>query len=232
MASALGCGQRVAERSSGAAEQKGGSAWLSPCPRNSSEGGCGAVAACRPAQGVEGFSAAQPAGCANVLCTLRRSRGRPLAWRRRARPGSRPHREQESGCRSGEKPGKAPDSRVVPPESRCSPGRRSARGDRSQGGGGDRNGGNGARVGEAAPVIERWISTLLLLAIQGYRLLISPIFGPSCRYLPSCSAYAMEAIRIHGPYRGSWLAVRRIGRCHPFHHSGYDPVPGGEQRGS
>jgi putative membrane protein insertion efficiency factor len=80
-------------------------------------------------------------------------------------------------------------------------------------------------------VIERWLSMLLLLLIQGYRLLISPIFGPSCRYLPSCSVYAMEAIRIHGPCRGSWLAVRRIGRCHPFHRSGYDPVPAGEQRG-
>lgn len=80
-------------------------------------------------------------------------------------------------------------------------------------------------------MIEQWISTLLVLLIQGYQLLISPIFGPSCRYLPSCSEYAMDAIRIHGPRRGSWLAVRRIGRCHPFHRSGYDPVPEGDQRG-
>jgi putative membrane protein insertion efficiency factor len=81
-------------------------------------------------------------------------------------------------------------------------------------------------------VIERWIATLLLLLIRGYQLLVSPILGPSCRFLPSCSEYAMSAIRIHGPYRGSWMAARRVSRCHPFHSSGYDPVPRGEPRGS
>jgi putative membrane protein insertion efficiency factor len=80
-------------------------------------------------------------------------------------------------------------------------------------------------------VIERWCSTLLLLLIQGYRLLVSPLFGPCCRYEPSCSTYAMEAIRVHGSLRGSWLAVRRVCRCHPLHHGGYDPVPGGRQGG-
>jgi putative membrane protein insertion efficiency factor len=80
-------------------------------------------------------------------------------------------------------------------------------------------------------VIHRAISRLLLLLIEAYQLLISPILGPCCRYLPSCSEYAKEAIRIHGPLRGGWLALRRIGRCHPFHGSGYDPVPRGEQGG-
>jgi putative membrane protein insertion efficiency factor len=80
-------------------------------------------------------------------------------------------------------------------------------------------------------VIRRAISTLLLLLLDAYRLLISPILGPCCRHLPSCSEYAMDAIRIHGPVRGSWLAVRRVCRCHPFHAADYDPVPGGESRG-
>jgi putative membrane protein insertion efficiency factor len=81
-------------------------------------------------------------------------------------------------------------------------------------------------------VIRRAISLLLLLLIQGYQLLVSPILGPCCRYLPSCSEYAKEAIRTHGPLRGGWLALRRVSRCHPLHAGGYDPVPGGEQRGS
>lgn len=58
-----------------------------------------------------------------------------------------------------------------------------------------------------------------------YRLLISPILGPACRFAPSCSAYALEAIAIHGPLRGWLLATRRLLRCHPWGGSGYDPVP-------
>jgi putative membrane protein insertion efficiency factor len=81
-------------------------------------------------------------------------------------------------------------------------------------------------------VIGRWISALLLFLVAAYRLLISPLLGPSCRYLPSCSVYATEAIQVHGPWRGSWLAARRVCRCHPLHPGGYDPVPEGEQRGS
>lgn len=80
-------------------------------------------------------------------------------------------------------------------------------------------------------MIEQCSTKLLLLLIRSYQLLISPILGPSCRYLPSCSTYAAEAIRIHGPLRGCWLAVQRVCRCHPFHRGGYDPVPGGELRG-
>jgi len=58
-----------------------------------------------------------------------------------------------------------------------------------------------------------------------YRMLISPLLGPKCRFEPSCSAYAMEAIGRHGAWSGSLMALRRIGRCHPWGGSGYDPVP-------
>ena len=66
---------------------------------------------------------------------------------------------------------------------------------------------------------------LLLLLVRGYRRFVSPLLRPSCRFAPSCSAYAEEALRRHGGVRGGWLAVRRIARCHPFHPGGYDPVP-------
>ncbi|MCG8511205.1 MAG: membrane protein insertion efficiency factor YidD [Rhodospirillales bacterium] len=62
--------------------------------------------------------------------------------------------------------------------------------------------------------------------IRAYQLLISPVFPMSCRYSPSCSAYAAEAVMRHGALRGSWLAVRRMVRCHPWGGWGYDPVPG------
>jgi putative membrane protein insertion efficiency factor len=63
--------------------------------------------------------------------------------------------------------------------------------------------------------------------IRLYRVLLSPVLGPRCRYLPSCSEYALEALARHGVGRGGWLALRRIIRCHPWGGSGYDPVPGG-----
>jgi uncharacterized protein len=66
---------------------------------------------------------------------------------------------------------------------------------------------------------------LLMLLLTGYRLFISPLLGPRCRFYPSCSAYALEAVQVHGALRGSWLAVRRLSRCHPFHAGGLDPVP-------
>jgi putative membrane protein insertion efficiency factor len=66
---------------------------------------------------------------------------------------------------------------------------------------------------------------LLLALIDGYRLVLSPFFGTQCRFYPTCSAYAREAIEIHGSWRGSWLAVWRILRCNPWHAGGVDPVP-------
>jgi len=66
---------------------------------------------------------------------------------------------------------------------------------------------------------------LLLLGIRFYRSCISPLLPPMCRYYPTCSAYAMEAIERYGARRGAWMAARRIVRCHPWGGSGYDPVP-------
>ena len=66
---------------------------------------------------------------------------------------------------------------------------------------------------------------VLLLLIQFYRAEVSPLTLPTCRYYPTCSAYAMEAIERYGARRGGWMALRRILRCHPFHPGGYDPVP-------
>jgi uncharacterized protein len=69
------------------------------------------------------------------------------------------------------------------------------------------------------------VARVLLAIIGFYRVAISPALAPSCRYTPSCSAYAVEAIELHGAGRGSWLALRRLLRCHPFHAGGHDPVP-------
>lgn len=66
---------------------------------------------------------------------------------------------------------------------------------------------------------------ILLGLIAAYRILLSPVLGPSCRFYPTCSAYAAEAIGTHGALRGAWLAVKRIGKCHPWHPGGVDPVP-------
>jgi len=66
---------------------------------------------------------------------------------------------------------------------------------------------------------------VLLFLIDGYRLLLSPFFGRQCRFYPTCSSYAREAIEAHGSVRGSWLAVKRILRCGPWHPGGMDPVP-------
>jgi putative membrane protein insertion efficiency factor len=66
---------------------------------------------------------------------------------------------------------------------------------------------------------------LVVLALRVYQLLLSPWLGPACRYEPTCSHFAIEAIERHGIPRGAWLALRRIARCQPFGASGYDPVP-------
>jgi putative membrane protein insertion efficiency factor len=69
------------------------------------------------------------------------------------------------------------------------------------------------------------LTIALKAAIRAYQLLLAPVLPPSCRYLPSCSHYAAEAIERHGPWCGTGLAVRRLLRCHPWGGSGYDPVP-------
>ena len=67
---------------------------------------------------------------------------------------------------------------------------------------------------------------LLIGLLKAYRLLVSPLYGDVCRYYPSCSAYALEAVQIHGALRGSWLTARRLLRCHPWTAGGVDHVPG------
>ena len=69
------------------------------------------------------------------------------------------------------------------------------------------------------------MKTVLLAAVRGYQYALRPMLGANCRFYPSCSDYAREAIERHGALRGSWLAARRVGRCHPYHPGGYDPVP-------
>ncbi len=66
---------------------------------------------------------------------------------------------------------------------------------------------------------------LLIWLVRGYQIVLSPWIGQSCRFNPTCSNYAIEALRVHGALRGSWMAIRRIGRCHPWHEGGEDPVP-------
>lgn len=73
--------------------------------------------------------------------------------------------------------------------------------------------------------MSRLFSSSMVMLIRVYRYCLSPLLGPRCRHLPSCSDYAEDAIRRHGPARGAWLAIKRIGRCHPWGTSGYDPVP-------
>jgi hypothetical protein len=66
---------------------------------------------------------------------------------------------------------------------------------------------------------------LLILVVRAYQVSLGPLLPATCRYTPSCSSYAIEALQRHGALRGGWMAARRIGRCHPFRPGGYDPVP-------
>ena len=75
------------------------------------------------------------------------------------------------------------------------------------------------------------MKTLLLWLIDAYRLLLSPFFGRQCRFYPTCSAYARESIEVHGALRGTWLTVKRIAKCAPWHPGGVDPVPPSEREG-
>ncbi len=74
-------------------------------------------------------------------------------------------------------------------------------------------------------MIRALLVQMLLLPLRFYKVAISPFLPPMCRFHPSCSVYAMGAIAVHGPVKGSWLAFRRVTRCHPFNPGGYDPVP-------
>ncbi len=69
------------------------------------------------------------------------------------------------------------------------------------------------------------LACIVAVPVKAYRLVVSPWLGMNCRYLPTCSAYALEALEKHGALRGTWLAIRRVIRCHPGGGSGYDPVP-------
>ncbi len=73
--------------------------------------------------------------------------------------------------------------------------------------------------------VSKMLAWPLIQLVRFYRLAISPWLGSNCRYDPTCSSYAIEALQIHGFLKGSWLAMKRIGRCHPWGSSGYDPVP-------
>ena len=81
------------------------------------------------------------------------------------------------------------------------------------------------RHGEPAPAAMGWAARLLTGAVLAYRYTLSPLIGGNCRFLPTCSEYALEAIRRHGAARGGWLTLRRLGRCRPGCAAGYDPVP-------
>ena len=69
------------------------------------------------------------------------------------------------------------------------------------------------------------MKTVILLLIKFYQKAISPMFPPSCRFYPTCSAYSYEAVATHGVFKGLWLAIKRISKCHPWHKGGFDPVP-------
>lgn len=73
--------------------------------------------------------------------------------------------------------------------------------------------------------VREWTVCLLVWPVRFYQLFISPLTPPSCRFQPTCSTYAIEALRRHGPIKGMYLAIRRLLRCHPWGGSGYDPVP-------
>jgi hypothetical protein len=74
-----------------------------------------------------------------------------------------------------------------------------------------------------------FVSALVQLLLRAYQLTLSPLLGPRCRFYPSCSQYALEAVRSYGAGRGGMLALRRLLRCHPWHAGGYDPIPAPEQ---
>jgi len=79
--------------------------------------------------------------------------------------------------------------------------------------------------GQKRSFISKMVSGLLMALIRGYQYLLSPLLPDSCRFVPTCSQYGVEALKKHGPAKGFWLTAKRIFRCHPWGGSGYDPVP-------
>lgn len=73
--------------------------------------------------------------------------------------------------------------------------------------------------------MKKFLAKPLIWLVRAYQLAISPLLPPSCRFYPSCSHYAIEALQRHGPIKGLWLSLRRVGRCNPWHPGGHDPVP-------
>lgn len=80
-------------------------------------------------------------------------------------------------------------------------------------------------IAAAIHSLKRLPAACLIFVIRLYQILISPLLMPTCRFAPSCSQYAIDAVKSHGVLRGSLLAVRRLGKCHPLHEGGFDPVP-------
>lgn len=78
----------------------------------------------------------------------------------------------------------------------------------------------------------RALSAILIVLVRGYQVLISPWLGRNCRHQPTCSAYMIEALKVWGPFKGIWLGIRRISKCHPWGSTGYDPVPSRSKEGS
>jgi putative membrane protein insertion efficiency factor len=74
-------------------------------------------------------------------------------------------------------------------------------------------------------MIRQALTYIFVGMVRFYQLAISPLFPPSCRHIPTCSNYTIAALKIHGPFRGTWLGIKRIAKCHPWGTSGYDPVP-------
>lgn len=88
------------------------------------------------------------------------------------------------------------------------------------------NPGEGPIVNDALATHRSAAQSAAIATIRAYQKVLSPFFGRNCRYYPTCSQYTIEAVEIHGAARGSWLGIRRIGRCHPWREGGLDPVPG------